>query len=50
MPLLVMQQRESATAQNLARTTNESTWKQTICIDREAQPIDVKTGMLFLAA
>jgi hypothetical protein len=42
MPLLVMQQHERTTAQDFARTTNESSRNQGLCVDGFAMTIQVK--------
>jgi hypothetical protein len=48
MPLLIMQQHQSATAQNLARTTNQPARQEAVSIDGFAVAIDVETRRYFL--
>src|SRR5437588_13020249 len=48
MPLLIMQQHQSPTTQNLARTANQPARHEAVSIDGFAVSIDVETRRCFL--
>lgn len=48
MPLLIVQEYQGTTPQNLARTTDQSSWNQLVGVDGLAVAIDVETRTPFL--
>ena len=48
MPLFIVQEYQGTTPQNLARTTDQSSWNQLVGVDGLAMAIDVETRTPFL--
>jgi hypothetical protein len=48
MPLLIVQEHQPSTSQNIAGTSNQSARNQLVCIYREAQAVNIHTARRFL--